>query len=258
MNTLKNWEVRGSGEGKNALVLLHGFLFDKNVWGVFAEELAQQYTVILFDLPGHGVALPFKENETFEDFAQVIKHIMSLLGFDRFTLVGHSMGGYAALACAAVFPDSVNAVILINSTVFADSNERKEQRLRTIEILREQANRFYAAFIPSLFLEPSNPAIAALLAQASHNNIPGIISAVEVMRNRKEYTDTLRNSVIPLLFYAGKHDKIILPEQNTLIRHALPNAEIVFSDKSAHMSFLEDPINCIRSIQTLLKRIQSS
>jgi pimeloyl-ACP methyl ester carboxylesterase len=241
------------GKGAKALVLLHGFIFDKNVWGVFSEELAHKYTLVLFDLPGHGSAPAFSEKSDFEDFALHVREVMHDLGYATFSVVGHSMGGYAALALATVFPMVVTSLVLINSTSFADSEERKAQRLRTIELIKKSASRFYHSFIPSLFRNQDDGKITPLIARASNNNTEGIIRAIEVMRERKDYSETLSITCIPILFYAGKFDCLIPEDHYRMVKAALPHSEIVMSEHSAHMSFLEEPFHCAEAVKRFLE-----
>lgn len=253
MKSLNNLNVRVIGNGKNALVLLHGFLFDKNVWGDFSEELALHYTLVFFDMPGHGAAQPFSDGEGFEDFAHEVKQVMHELGIQTFAVLGHSMGGYAALALAKVYPQSITALVLINSTALADSEERKAQRLRTLSLIRNNARRFYQSFIPTLFHIKDEEKIAHLIAQAANHDVEGIVRAVEVMRDRKDYSEALNVTRIPILFYAGKFDGLINKEHYIMIAAALRHSKIVISDHSAHMSFIEEPEACAAAVKRFLE-----
>jgi pimeloyl-ACP methyl ester carboxylesterase len=237
------------GNGSKAVVLLHGFLFDKHIWGEFAEKLQQHFTLVLFDMPGHGAMPPFEADEGFEDFAHEVKQTMNELGFETFAALGHSMGGYAALALA-IYPLSVTSLVLINSTSLADSEERKTQRVRTLSLIQNNALRFFQSFIPTLFNVKDNRKISQLIKRATQHKVHGLVRAVEVMRERKDYADCLNVTRIPILFYAGKFDSLLT--EDTLVRTALPYAEIVMSEHSAHMSFMEEPQSCVAAVLRFL------
>jgi len=240
------------GKGSKALVLLHGFLFDKHVWGAFSEELEPHFTLVMFDMPGHGAAPAFAADTGFEAFAHEVKQVMHDLGFASFAVLGHSMGGYAALALAKVYPQSVTKLVLINSTSFADTEERKLQRLRSLTLIRKNAQRFYQSFIPTLFHSEDKQIIAHLIARAAHHQVDGMVRAVEVMRDRKDYSEAINITRIPILFYAGKFDVLINDEHYTRIAANLPHAQIVSSEHSAHMSFMEEPKTCSAAVKSFI------
>ena len=117
-----NYTQTGEGE---ALCLLHGFLENKNIWNPFLESLSQKYTVFAFDLPGHGQSALLNGGNTMLAMAEAVRGILKREGVDQVKLIGHSMGGYVALAFAEYFPSEVDGVLLLNSTPEADTAKRK-------------------------------------------------------------------------------------------------------------------------------------
>jgi pimeloyl-ACP methyl ester carboxylesterase len=112
-----------TGKGR-VVVLLHGFLGSKQIWKKTAENLARSYRVISIDLPGHGQSPCYGYVHSMELMAKCVKAVMDSLRLKRYVIVGHSMGGYAALAFADLFPDNLRGLCLFHSTAYPESQPR--------------------------------------------------------------------------------------------------------------------------------------
>lgn len=124
------------GQGK-PLVLLHGFLESSKIWDLFLEELAATRQVICIDLPGHGDTGILGEVHSMELMAQVLYSVLEKLNVSRATIAGHSMGGYAGLAFAELYPEKVSGLVLMNSTPEADTLEKQNNRDRAIKLVKK-------------------------------------------------------------------------------------------------------------------------
>lgn len=118
--------VCDSEKGDRCAVLLHGYLESMLVWDDFVPYLYKQVRVITLDLPGHGISVVKGPVHTMEYLADVVKDTLDALGIARCTLVGHSMGGYVALAFCEKYPERLDGVVLLSSTPDADTDEKKE------------------------------------------------------------------------------------------------------------------------------------
>ena len=105
--------VCDSEKGDRCAVLLHGYLESMLVWDDFVPYLYKQVRVITLDLPGHGISVVKGPVHTMEYLADVVKDTLDALGIARCTLVGHSMGGYVALAFCEKYPERLDGVVLI-------------------------------------------------------------------------------------------------------------------------------------------------
>lgn len=134
MQTLlhKNTTVSFTDQGKGtAIVLLHGFLENQSMWTEFIPELTKKHRVITIDLLGHGQTESLGYVHSMEDNADMVHEVLSELRIRKAVLIGHSMGGYIALAFAELYPDTLKGLVLLNSTSRADSEERKTNRHRS-------------------------------------------------------------------------------------------------------------------------------
>ncbi len=122
----KKGKVTFSDTGKGrAVVLLHGFLGSHIIWESTISSLSKSFRVIAIDLPGHGDTDCFGYVHTSELIAKCVKTVMDNLRLKKYVIIGHSMGGYAGLAFADLFPDNLRGLCLYHSTAFADTDEKK-------------------------------------------------------------------------------------------------------------------------------------
>src|SRR5690554_8229078 len=98
------------------------------MWNELLLLLSNRYRVISVDLHGHGKSECYGYIHTNEDQADILFALISHLRLRKVSLIGHSMGGYIALAFAELYPDNVRSLTLLNSSAQADSEERKINR----------------------------------------------------------------------------------------------------------------------------------
>src|SRR5262245_11485968 len=106
------------GEGREAVVLIHGFGGDLNGWLLNHEELAQGRTVYALDLPGHGGSSKHVNSGKLTEFARLLELFMDSVGLAKAHLVGHYMGGAVALEFALAYPERAASLVLIASAGF--------------------------------------------------------------------------------------------------------------------------------------------
>ncbi|PUA78970.1 alpha/beta fold hydrolase [Nocardioides currus] len=102
----------GSGP---ALLLLHGLGCDHTTWAPVIASLAKRYTVIAPDLLGHGSSAKPRADYSVGGYANGMRDLLTVLGIDRVTVVGHSFGGGVAMQFAYQFPERCERLILVSS-----------------------------------------------------------------------------------------------------------------------------------------------
>ena len=123
------------------------------MWKNYIELLSQKNRVITIDLLGHGKSECLGYIHSMEDQADMVHAVLLELKIRKAVLVGHSMGGYVALAFAELYPNIVKGLILLNSTSRADSDERKLNRERAIKAVKQNYTAFVRMSIANLFSE---------------------------------------------------------------------------------------------------------
>lgn len=239
------------------MVLLHGFLENQTMWQDLVPELSQKYRVITIDLLGHGESGCVGYLHSMEDNAEAVHSVLSKLRIRKAIFIGHSMGGYVALAVAELYPTGVKGLVLMNSTSKADSEERKANRDRAIKAVKNDYIGFVRLSIANLF-NPDNRErlvneIEKVRAEALKTPLQGIVASLEGMKIRKDRETLLRSATYPSLLILGKKDPVLNYEdglkqiENTTVKLA------TFPD--GHMSHIENRAALLKVLMDFFKRI---
>src|SRR5437764_14509369 len=124
-------EVRGQGD--TALVFLHGWCGDRAYWKHQADAFAADYRVVTLDQAGHGESGKDRKAWTAGGLAGDVEAVVKALGLRRVILVGHSMGGQVALLAAKRMPETVVAVIGVDTLQNAEVEPPEEGRKKFME-----------------------------------------------------------------------------------------------------------------------------
>lgn len=215
----KNTKIHYCEKGKGStLVLLHGFLENLTMWQPYFDTLSHKHRVITIDLLGHGNTECMGYIHTMEDMADAVFALISDLKLRKITIIGHSMGGYVALAFAELYPDHIKGIVLVASTSRADSPERRINRDRAIELIKRNSATFINIAISNLFGEEERTTylkeIENVKAQALQMPIQGIIAALEGMKIRADREVILHFAPYPITLITGKKDTVMPYEEN--------------------------------------------
>jgi pimeloyl-ACP methyl ester carboxylesterase len=242
---------REEGSGK-VIVLLHGFLETHAVWDNLSKNLSKTYKVISVDLPGFGKsALP---NTTPFSISDIARLVLGAITADSFSLIGHSLGGYVALAMAEHAPTRVKSFGLFHSTAYADAPEKKEARTKTIDFVkRNGALTFTSNFIPPLFADPQHPAIPFATQLANQTKEDTVTQYLAAMRDRPDKTELLKNYGGHILFLAGLQDSVIPIDTVKKQAGMAKNPHFSTFDHVGHMGMFEAADETLKVVVEFLK-----
>jgi len=254
----KNTLISFTDEGKGtAIVFLHGFLENKKMWDAFVPEFTKKYRVITIDLLGHGNSEPLGYVHSMEENADVIHAVLSDLRIRKAAFVGHSMGGYVALAFAELYPEAIKGLVLLNSTSRADSDERKINRDRAIKAVKQNYSNFVRLSIANLFSENNRERLADAIEnvknEALKTPLQGIVASLEGMKIRKDREVLLHFSTYPMLLILGEKDPV-LNFQETIEQIEGTNVALkTFPD--GHMSWIENQEELIAVLNVFFRKV---
>lgn len=254
----KNTQVTFTDQGKGtAIVLLHGFLENQNMWQEFIPFLTQKHRVITLDLLGHGNTDCLSYQHSMEDQADLVYHVLHELRIRKCVIIGHSMGGYVALAFAELYAEFMKGLVLLNSTPLEDSPERKTNRGRAIKAVKHNAHAFISIAIANLFSENNRTRLAETIEivknEALKTPLQGVIAALEGMKVRQSRVSLLHQINYPSLVILGKKDSVLDFEETALSIQNTPTELVAFSD--GHMSHLENTQELMDVLTKFLKKI---
>ena len=241
----KQIHYRVVGKG-SPIVLLHGFGEDSTIWDSQAKFLQKKYKLIIPDLPGSGQSELLAETRM-ESMAEVVNAIIEkeIHKAEKIKLIGHSMGGYIILAFMEKYDELVDGFGLFHSTAFADSEEKKIARKKSIDFIQQHgAYEFLKTSIPNLFAaknhENKKEEIQKLIAQGHNFSAQALVSYYEAMITRPDRTMILKNTKVPVLFVMGVYDNAA-PVKDMLQQCYLPEKSYIHIFQNAgHMGMLEE------------------
>ncbi|MFT3910582.1 MAG: alpha/beta hydrolase [Ferruginibacter sp.] len=246
--------ITGAG---SPVVLIHGFGEDSTVWDNQIAVLKNTYKLIVPDLPGSGRStLLQKERINLVDHADCVKEILSVENIEQCIMIGHSMGGYIALAFAEKYPGLLTALGLFHSSAYADDAEKIQVRKKAIEFIQKNgAAAFLKTSIPGLFFdqEKSSFDIEMLLQKGNNFSPEALIQYYEAMIARPDRTELLKNTHLPVLLIIGQHDKAV-PFKLSLEQAKMPgHSHIHILRNSAHMGMLEETVDSNKILADFLQ-----
>jgi pimeloyl-ACP methyl ester carboxylesterase len=247
-------------EGAPALLLLHGFGSSLQAWDDWSVKLEQKYRVIRLDLPGFGLtgASPTNDYSEEKDLA-TLTHFADKLGLEKFSVMGHSMGGKMAWSLAASQPERVRALVLMAPDGFP---EIKDIGTKPYEVPAVMGLIKYV-FPKYLVRKSIEPAFsdADALNDALVNRYfdmlraPGVRGAILNRSNQTIYTDPvprLKAIKAPTLLIWGEQDQMIPSTNAQSYANVLSNSTTVIVPKLGHLLQEEQPEKGLTAVMQFL------
>ncbi|MEO6912633.1 MAG: alpha/beta hydrolase [Candidatus Baltobacteraceae bacterium] len=233
----------GSGD---AIVLLHGFPYTQKLWDVQAKMLAQTYRVVRPDLRGMGESSVPSGPYLMETLAGDLAATLDALALERVSIVGHSLGGYVALAFCRMFAERVSRLILVCSRLAADTPATargREALADRIEV--EGIQPAIDAYLPRQFapgIEKRNAQAVATARSLMEGLDPlGTASMLRGMAARVSSEDIAEDLMMPVTVIAGVADVVVPLKESEAIAGAFSDGRLERMEQSAHVPMLEEP-----------------
>lgn len=246
--------------GDKVVVFIHGYLETADIWEDILEAMKSKYRVIAFDVPGHGISETRHSVHTMEYVADTLYSLLEQLGIDKCTVVGHSMGGYIALAFAKKYNDHLNGLVLFHSTPNADTPEKRANREREINIIASGRKEMLAKSNPgNTFAKENREEYKEVIDDLTRNILEtdddGIIALLKGMEQREDMNAFLDGMKQPLLFIFGVADDYIPVEYAKQVATRHPQAAVVWLEHSGHMGIIENTDTAIAALENFIAKI---
>jgi pimeloyl-ACP methyl ester carboxylesterase len=259
--TIHGHRVAFRAAGKGPVVLLvHGMAGSSATWQHVMPALAQRFTVVAPDLPGHGESgKPRRGEYSLGAHANTLRDLMNVLGHERATFVGQSLGGGVVMQLAYQFPERCERMALVSSGGLGPE----------VNVLLRALTFPGAEYVFPLVCTPGLRAAGNWVAAGLHRI--GLRAAPAVEEIWRSYasladTDTRRaffrtlqavidlggqavsatdrlylTSQVPTLIVWGSDDKIIPVTHATEAHKAMPGSRLAIFDHVGHFPHCEDP-----------------
>lgn len=262
---------RMAGEGP-PLLLIHGIGDDSGTWSDVMPGLAERHTVIAPDLLGHGESAKPRADYAIAAYACGMRDLLSVLGVDRVSVVGHSLGGGIAMQFAYQFPERCERLVLVASGGIG----------REVHPLLRMATAPGAEVgLPLLTSTPARTAIrlTAPLLRVTGRVLLGSDAGYLIRRYqglstttaRRAFLRTLRAGVdirgqvitmldrcylaagMPILIVWGRRDRVI-PVRHAAVAHsAMPGSRLEIFDRSGHFPHHDAPDRFVATVERFLQ-----
>jgi pimeloyl-ACP methyl ester carboxylesterase len=247
-----------------AVVLIHGITSSSRTWRSVLAGLAERHTVIAPDLLGHGRSGKPRGDYSLGAYASGVRDLLALLGIDRVTVVGHSLGGGIAMQFAYQFPERLERLVLVDS---GGLGEEVSLALRAATLPGAEL------VLPLLFSRYTRAAgraagrvLSRLPLQASAD-VRGVAEGMDSLGDadaRRAFVHTARSVLdprgqrvdardrlylsedVPTLLIWGEGDRIIPLAHGRRAHELMPHSRLVVFPGAGHFPFNDDPERFVR------------
>lgn len=238
------------------LVVLHGLFGSGRNWAGIAKALAAERSVVTVDLRNHGGS-PWAEGMDYGTLAADVRHTLSELGIAGAAVLGHSMGGKAAMRLALDQGDAVAHLIVVDiaPVAYAHDYDGYIDAMRALDLSaltrRSEADGALAEAIP-------DPGVRAFLLQNLANDNGGLAWRINLDAIDRAMPDILAAPAAggsydgPCDFVAGANSDYLLPEHEGAIRPLFPRARRHTVEGAGHWVHAEQPARFVELVRGLL------
>jgi len=251
---IDGYQIAFSRSGKGpALILVHGFPIDSQIWNDVRPLLQTRFDVITTDLRGFGESsLGTTSSLRMEDYASDIEKLMRQLGIQQAYIAGHSMGGYVALAFAKSNPEKISGLGLVSSQVLADSTERKEGRYNTAKDVEKNGIAGEVTGMTPKFTASDKLQVAAKKIMEDQSPA-AYICALKAMAERSDTTEVIKSAKYPVVLIHGEADNLIPIDRAREIKGLKADAKLFEIPTAGHLPMMEFPQKTANALQSFIE-----
>jgi len=261
-----NLFYKSFGHSPNHILILHGLYGSSDNWQTIAKQLSENYTVIVPDIRNHGRS-PHSAVHSYEALASDCVDLLNELNISEVTLIGHSMGGKAAMTFALLFPEKVKKIIVVDIAprAYQQLTEASSQvsehmnilsGLLSIDLLtvesRAHADELLSSFVSDSrtrqfllknLIRKNDGFEWALNVASLRKNLPLIMSTIPAEGQFNK----------PALFIKGELSNYIKSSDNEVIKQFFPKAELITLFDAGHWIHAEQPEAFIAAVNAFLE-----
>ena len=233
------WSMDGAGP---PLVLVHGIGAARDTWAKALPVLTPHFTVITYDLRGHG-ASPMPDGEFgLDELVEDLEHIRAESGFDKVHVAGHSLGGMIGPAYARAYPERTLSLGVLSTAAF----RTEDDRAKVWAVVKAMEDRGIPNVLPTLtdrwftdgFIAAHPDVVDRRLKQVVATD-PDVFLNVFRIYATTEMSPWLHEVETPALILTGANDGGCNPRLNQAIHDAMPRSELVILPELKHSLLLE-------------------
>ena len=239
----------------NVLFLGNALGTDIHLWDLALPTLAAKYSVVRFDMPGHGKSPVPADSYTLEEIADALVAKADELGVEKFDYAGVSVSGAIALELAHKYPERIKHSIVVCSAAYMGGPEGWAERIAQV------SNSGTVSLIPALpgrwfsdgFIAKDSGAVQKTLAMVVATDDASYIKTCEALGNY-DARPFLADITVPVLVISGEIDPGSPPAAGAFIAETVPGAHQVVIPGASHIAVVESPLEMAKNITDFLSK----
>ncbi len=268
IDNYKTFYIDVNPESEKTILLLHGFGGSSTNWIPVIPALAQEgYRVVTVDLKGFGLSEKKRDEDyTHPSQAEFVNSFVNKLELNKFTLVGHSMGGNIAMMYYQKYPEKVERLVLVSGAI-TDKVDDNALNFNALKILDWPIVREYVRVIMKLFYNESR--ISETFTSAMHKEVeieeplfvnPTIFKGWEYVlikitstRDKNVLQKPLEEVDVPTFLIWGEEDAWVPLSKGYYLQERIPNSQLEIIPGVGHLPMFEDPEEFIGILKKYVK-----
>ena len=237
------------GDKGQPLVILNGIMMSTASWKAFVPNFSRNNVAILVDFLDQGQSERMVESYTHEIQVSVLEHLLDMLPYEKYTIMGISYGGEVAIQYAVKRPDRVRSLILANTCMRTSDWLRKIGDGWNAVAKTGVGEAYYLTTIPVIYSTEFYEREAAWMDRREGTLIPyfsrpdvleSLIRLTDSSRDY-DYTDRVSEISCPTLIISCSEDGLVPPTEQIMLHQKIKGSHYVTINGSGHASMYEDP-----------------
>ena len=238
------YSVEGEGD---ALLLLHGWGCDRNIWKATAEVLRHHFMVVAVDFAGFGKSQEPREVWGVEEYRRSIEALVNHLGIECPTLVGHSFGGRVSILYAS--RNNVERIVLTDAAGVKPRRTLSYYRkVYTFKLMKKLLPALIGKQKAQMLIEQRR----AKAGSSDYNRATPMMRAILSKCVNEDLTKYMPKVVAPVLLFWGDKDTATPLADAHKMERLMPNAGLVIAYGAGHFAMLEQPALWMASLKSFL------
>lgn len=242
-NVTLNYRI--DGRGPRALVCIHGVGSSLEAWTEVVKGLKDQFTVLTFDLRGHGQSSHTQGRYEIDHLVGEALALADHVGFDRFDLAGFSLGGLIAQRMALTHPARIRRLVLLSTVAGRNAQERERVQERLTALQAGAPVAHYEASLSRWLTEDfqaRHPDVVSRLREQNAANDPGCYAAAYRVLAESDFGEQLAQIRCPTLIATGAEDSGSNPRMADLMHERIQGSQLKILPGLRHCILIEAPL----------------